>query len=298
MAKPGVVKHAEQPPPQTWKKVLSGVLIGLGVITFFLAQSTSWVATTFFDEDNFVGTVEQVLKTEESRQAISQTIVHKAFENNPIAEQAVGTQVTALLSGFLDSDLAGQLFNRIAHRSYAYLTSSNRQDIAINLEPIKDPLATLVKIVENTGREVKFDPASIPDSITIVDSDELPDISGYIRVILFASGLLWLLTITSFGIYLYLNRQKLVHGIYVVGWSIIAVCATALLTGPFVPPAISSLVNLIDIRSVVEDMTKALLDPFHIQLLSTTVITAFVLLMVSLRGAIKLGLAKLVNLFK
>lgn len=282
----------------TWKRVVGGVLIALGMITFFLAQSTLWVSNNFFNENQFVGTVEEVLTTEESRQAISGTIVHTALQNNPVAEQLIGKQLTALVNGLLGSDIAGQLFDRVAHRTYAYLTSSDRQDIAINLTSIKDPLASLVTIIEKTGRDVKFDPSNIPDTITLVESDSLPDISSYIRMMLFASGLLWFVTVASFATYVYLYRNKLIRSIYVVGWSIIAISAIALLSGPFVPPAIASLVNTIDIRGVVEDLTIAFLEPFQVQLLSSIVIAALVMLIISLRGAIRSGITKLVLLFK
>lgn len=285
-------------PPQTWKKVLGGVLLGLGAITFFLAQSTLWVSTTFFNEETFVDTVEQVLKTEDSRQAIASTIVHSAFQNNPVAEQLAGKQVTSLLSGFLGSDLAGQVFDRVSHRAYAYLTSSNREDIAINLVSIKDPLTALVAIVEKTGKDIQFNPAAIPDSITLVDSDSLPDLSGYIRTMLFANGLLWFAVVASFVTYGYLHRKQLVRSVYVVGWTVIAVSAAALFTGPFLPPFIASFVNLIEIRGVVEALSRALLEPFQVQLLSGTVIAAFVMLIVSLRGAIHVAIAKLVALFR
>lgn len=282
----------------TWKRVVGGVLIALGMITFFLAQSTLWVSNNFFNENQFVGTVEEVLTTEESRQAIAGTIVHTALQNNPVAEQLIGKQLTALVNGLLGSDIAGQLFDRVAHRTYAYLTSSDRQDIAINLTSMKDPLASLVTIIEKTGRDVKFDPSNIPDTITLVESDSLPDISSYIRMMLFASGLLWFVTIASFATYIYLYRNKLIRSIYVVGWSIIAISAIALLSGPFVPPAIASLVNTIDIRGVVEDLTVAFLEPFQVQLLSSVVIVALIMLIISLRGAIRSGITKLVLLFK
>lgn len=288
----------QQQTSPTWKKVVGGVLLALGMITFFLAQSTLWVSNNFFNENQFVGTVKEVLATEESRQAISGTIVHSALENNPVAEQLIGKQLTALVSGLLGSDLAGQVFDRVAHRTYAYLTSSDRQDIAINLTSIKEPLAALVAIVERTGREVQFDPTTIPDVVTLVESDSLPDFSQYIRTMLFASGLLWFATIASFAAYIYLYRNKLVRSIYVVGWSIIAVCAVALLTGPFIPPAIASLVNLIEIRGVVEALAVAFFEPFKVQLLSTVVIAALVMLVVSLRGSIQAGIVKLVSLFK
>lgn len=298
MAKSGVKTAAQEETPPTWKKVLSAALLALGAITFFLAQSTVWVSNTFFDEENFIGTVQSVLRTEESRQAISSTIVHTALENNPVAEQLIGKQATALVTGLLGSDLVGQLFDRVAHRAYAYLTSSDRQDIAINLESIKEPLTTIVGIAERNGRDVQFDPSNIPNTITLVDSDTLPDISGYIRTILFASALLWLITIAAFGTYLYLNRERIIRAVYFVGGSILAVSLIALFTGPFIPPAISSLVNLIEIRSVVEDLAEALLYPFQTQLLSGMVLVALVLLVVSLRNEIRQGFRKLVSLFK
>ncbi len=298
MAATGAPAVNKQEASPTWKKVLGGVLLALGIITFFLAQSTLWVSNNFFNENQFVGTAQEVLQTEESRQAISSTIVHTALQNNPVAEQLIGKQLTALVNGLLSSDLAGQLFDRVAHRTYAYLTSSNRQDVAIDLTSIKDPLASLVEILERTGREVRFDPSNIPDTITLVDSESLPDISSYIRTMLFASGILWFTTIVSFAAYIYLYRHKLIRSIYVVGWSIIAISAVALLTGPFVPPAIASLVNMIEIRGIVEDLAVAFFEPFRVQLLSSIVIAALVMLIVSLRGSIRLGLSKLVHLFK
>jgi hypothetical protein len=117
-------------------------------------------------------------------------------------------------------------------------------------------------------------------------------------MMLFASGLLWLMTVVSFGVYIYLYRAKWIRSVYIVGWSIIGVCLIALLSGPFIPPAIASLVNMIEIRGVVEDLAVAFIEPFKIQLLSTMVIVASVMLILSLRGAIKTGVTKLVSLFK
>lgn len=282
----------------TWKKVIGGILLGLGLITFFLAQSTVWVSQNFFNEDQFVSTAKEVLSTEESRQAIASTIVDAAFQNNPVAQQLVGGKVTSLLSGLLGSDIASQVYDRVAHRAYAYLTSPDRQDIAIDLTSIKEPLVAIVGLVEKTGREVKFDGSNIPDAIVLVESDSLPDISMYIRIMLFASGALWLMTIIAFGAYIWLHRTNMVRSIYIVGWGIIAVSALALITGPFIPPAIASLVNLIGIRGLVEDFTQAFLEPFQVQLLSGVVVAALVLLGVSLRGSIRAGIVKVINLVK
>ena len=298
MTKSGSQTVNQQTTSQTWKKVIGGVLLGLGAVTFFLAQSTLWVSNTFFNENNFVGTVEQVLQTEESRQAIASTIVHTTFQDNPVAEQLVGKQVTSLLSGFLGSDLAGQVFDRVSHRAYAYLTSSNREDIAINLVSLKEPLTTLVAIVEKTGKDVQFNPASIPDSITLVASDALPNFSGYIRTLLFASGLLWFAVIASFVTYGYLYRRRIVRSIYVVGWTLIGIAAIALFTGPFLPPFIASFVNLIEIRGVVETLSRAFLEPFQVQLLSSVVLISLVMLIVSLRETIRRGIIKVVALFR
>lgn len=297
MAESGA-KSAKVPVPQTWKKVLGGALVALGALTFLLAQSTLWVSNTFFDEDTFVSTVERVLTTEESREAIAGTIVQSAFQNNPIAEQLIGKQTTAIMTGLLGTDLVGQVFDRIAHRSYAYLTSSDRQDVTIDLAAVKQPLTTIVRIVENTGRNVQFNPANIPESITLIESDSLPDFSSYIRAMLFANGLLWFIMIASFGAYIFMNRANWIRSVYIVGWSMLIISAIALLKGPFVPPAIASLVDLISIRSIVEDLSIAFLQPFQVQLLSSMVGIALVLLIISLRKPLHTGVVKLTNLFK
>lgn len=281
-----------------WKAVISGVLLGLGAIIFFLAQSTLWVSTTVFNENNFVKVVENTLSTEESRQAIARTIVDAALENNPVANQLVGKQATALVSGLLETELVGQVFDRLAHRTYAYITSPNRQDIAIDLTTVKDPLTAIIGIVEQTGREVNFDPSAIPDSITVVESDSLPDVSGYIRTILVANALLWLATIASFATYVFLNRRRIVRSVYLVGAVVIIASLVGLLIGPFVPPVISSFVNLISIRGVIEDLSSALLYRFQVQLLSGIVIASAIMVLVSLRGAIKTGAERLVALVR
>lgn len=68
--------------------------------------------------------------------------------------------------------------------------------------------------------------------------------------------------------------------------------------GPFVPPAIASLVDLIGIRGLVQDMTIVFLEPFQVQLLSSVVIVSLAMLIVSLRGAIRASAEKLVALLK
>lgn len=297
MAASGVPAVTTEASP-TWKKVVGGVLLALGLITFFLAQSTVWVSNNFFNEDQFIGTVQGVLRTEGSRQAIAGTIVQTALQDNPVAEQLIGQQVTSLVNGLLSTDIAGQLRDRVAHRAYAYVTSTDRQDIALNLTSIKEPLTAIVGIVERTGRDVQFDPSAIPDTVTLVESDTLPDVSQYIQIMLFASGILWLAAIASLAAYVYLYRTKLIRSLYVVGWSIIAISAAALLTGPFVPPAIASLVNLIEIRGVVEDLAVAFYEPFRAQMIGTILVTALALLIVRLRGVIHKGATQLVAYFK
>lgn len=282
----------------SWKAVLGGVLLGLGAITFFLAQSTLWVSSTIFNEKVFVDTVQSVLATDEGRDAIAGAVVDATLKDNPVAEQLIGKQVTSLVGGLLKTDLASTIFDSFAHRTYAYLTAPDRQDITIELEAIKSPLSGLIRIVEQTGRPVNFTASSIPDSVIILKSDAVPNVSGYIRSIVIVNALLWLAAIVAFVSYLFLNRTRIVTALYIAGAVIITVSLVGLLTGPFVPPAIAGLVNSISIRGLVEQLSAALLAPFQVQLLSGIVLTSAVLLAVNLRGAIKAGVTRLIGLVR
>ena len=220
---------------------------------------------------------------EPNRRAISQAIVDKIFADRPLADKLIGDRSVNLISEMLNSDLSQKTLNRVASSGYAYVTSKDRQDIAVDLTAIKQPISTIVSLAESRGRDVKIDPSKIPDKITIINSSELPQVSNYIRNMLIAGLFLWLTVILTFSIFIFINRKTLVKQLYIVGSVIIGVSILALFTGPFLPSIISSFVNNINLRTVVTDLASAYLSPFYQQLYLTILITSLTLLAIRFR---------------
>lgn len=264
-------------------KILKICLLVVGGISLFFAQSSLWVNSIIFDQQAFTNTTTEVILSQKSRDSIAQAIVDRAFDDRPVADRLIGDRAVTFVSGLLGSDISDKVLTRIASSGYQYLTSSDRQDVVINLSSIRDPLAGIISFAESRGREVKFDINSIPEQIVLIDSDELPDVASYIRLLIIASFFLWLTVILSFGTYIILNKKDYIKSIYIVGTVIIGTSLVSLMTGPFVPPVVSSFVNNIQLRGVVSDLTSAYLQPFISQMYLTIVITALLLLAIRFR---------------
>ncbi len=277
-----------------WRKWVGIALLVLGGISFFLAQSATWMSTTIFNQRSFVDITTSVIRTEESRNAIASIIVDEALADRPVVKRLVGTQVQNLLSGFLASDLTANLYDRVVNGAYAYLTSSNREDIAIDLTGIKTPLSGIVSFAENRGTDVTFDPSNIPDQIVIVSTNDVPDLSSYVRLTLILNFVFWFLTfVNSF----FIQASGKIRRSYQVGWVIIGVAVLGLLAGPvFLPPITASFISMIQARDLVSDIATAFLAPFGAQMWVTIVIAGAAMGILALRRHIAKGSKKLVEL--
>ena len=265
------------------KNIINAVLLTIGGISLFFAQSANWINHIVFNQQAFTDITVSTITKEPNRRAISQAIVDKIFADRPLADKLIGDRSVNLISEMLNSDLSQKTLNRVASSGYAYVTSKDRQDIAVDLTAIKQPISTIVSLAESRGRDVKIDPSKIPDKITIINSSELPQVSNYIRNMLIAGLFLWLTVILTFSIFIFINRKTLVKQLYIVGSVIIGVSILALFTGPFLPSIISSFVNNINLRTVVTDLASAYLSPFYQQLYLTILITSLTLLAIRFR---------------
>lgn len=255
-------------------------------LVLLLAQSAFWINHTIFDQTTFTTITKDVLSSEESRQAIAKTVVDNALADRPIAKRVAGEKATQLVTGLLGTDLVSQTMSTVIDKSYAYLTSANRQVIDIDLLPIKTPLAGLVSFAESQGREVQFDPGTIPDTIVLYDPSDLPDFHATSTRMLWLGPVLWLLSLGIFAGYIYRGRRVYAKRVYIVGTVIIISSAIGLLAGPMVPPPVSASVQIVELRSVVNDLVAAFLAPFTSQMLTTIGITLVVLAIFSQRNNI------------
>lgn len=262
-------------------KSIAGLFVA--AVLLLLAQSTFWLNHTIFDQQTFTGIVKETIATEDSREAIATTVVNQALADRPIVNRLVGSKASQLVAGLLGTDLAGQTFDTVINKTYAYLTSSNPQDITVDLLAIKTPLAGLISFAESQGREVTFDATTIPDSITLFDASDLPDIHSYSVTLLWLGPIFWAGALVLFGAYLYRGRRAYAKRVYIVGSVIILTSFIGMLVGPLLPPPIIAQVPIIELRGVVSNLIRGMLDPFVRQMYLMAAVTLIALLVFNQR---------------
>lgn len=278
-AKKAAVTRAEKVKQRAGLFARAVALAVLG-LTFFMAQSAFWINHALFNQENFTQTASEVLLSDTSRDAIAQTIVDNTLADRPLVKRVIGDQATSFVSSILGSNLSENAVSGLISRSYAYLTSPNREAIAIDLTSIKQPIAGILSFVENQGRQVQFNADAIPDAIVILEADALPDFSGVVRSMLIFGLVFWLITIIGGLVFVFYKRRDWRRRAY----QLLAVWAgtsiVALFIGPFIPQIIASFMGVISLRGVVSDMTGAFLSPFGMQMIWSAVICGVLFLVV------------------
>lgn len=249
-----------------WSTFGTGVLLFFAALTLFFAQSSYWVNHTVFNQENFTRITTTALLSESSRDAVATSVVNASLNDKPIIKRIAGERAQSLISGLLGTDLSTQAVTALTNKTYAYTTSSNRQDIAIDLTAIKTPITTIVDLAESKGVDVPQTRIQLPDQIVLLESDAFPDLSGGVKAMLWLGPLFWLSTIILFGLYIYLGRKNYAKRVYTAGLAVIVVAVLGLLANPFVPPPIAAAVPNIDLRPVAENLAAGFLAPFQTQM--------------------------------
>jgi hypothetical protein len=264
------------------------ILFAIGVL-FLVGQSAYWLNHVIFDKATFTSTVTPILQSESSRQSVASTITDKAFADKPIVNRLIGTNVTALISGLLATDVAQQMISGLVNRTYVYLTTDNPQPIAIDLVAIKTPLQKITDILESRGRDVSINPDNIPDQIVLFDPSNLPNIYSYSVTALWAGPIAWIGFLVLAALYIYMGRRIYARRVYILGGVIIIAALIGLSVGPLISPPLIAQVPIPDLRPIVSQILAALLSPFASQLITAIVITAIVLIIFFSRFAIVRG---------
>jgi len=249
------------------------LLVGAALL-LFLGQSAYWINHTVFDQQNFTQITTNALLKESSRDAIATSVVDKALADRPVAKRVLGSRLESLVSGLLGTDLSSQAIKTLTSKTYAYATAPNREDIAIDLTGIKDPLSSLITVVQGVQNvrgvesesRLETAQAKIPDQIVLISSDSFPDISGAVKTMLWVGPLLWLGSLICFILYIYLGRAQYAKKVYMAGLAIIIVALFGLATTPFIPPPIAAAVQNIALRPVAESLASGFLAPFAEQM--------------------------------
>lgn len=271
--------------PATLRSIRDVTLLTLTGILLLFAQSAYWLNHTIFDKQNFTSIVNPILASNEAHTAIATTIVNQAFADRPIINRLIGNNVTALVSGLLGTDIAGQIMTSLVDRSYTYLTTDNPKPIQIDLVAIKTPLEKITSILGTN----QVDLSAIPDTITLFNPSGLPDIYGYSILLLWLGPLFWIGFVILAVLYVYLGRKQYANRVYWLGGTILLASGFGLLVGPLLPPPIVAQVPIPELRGIVDELIAAILAPFTGQMVTVICITLVVLIIFYFRIAILHG---------
>lgn len=267
----------ESPKKMSW--TMKTVLISISAaFLLLLANSAVWVNQYMFNSANFAQVATDSITSDSSRKAIAGGITNKLLSDRPVANNLVGDTVTNVISGVLATEQANKAFNTVVSRTNEYLTSSNQESIAIDLSGVKGFLTKVVDAVSNF-REVKVDPAKIPNEIVLVDEQDVPDLHNTAVAFLWLGPIALLSSIALFA-FPYLKNREQYKSIMMIQGSIVFVTGLlALLIGPLFRPIVLSNIEGSSARTVVTNLYNAFVQTFNNQT-SVIIIVGFVTLLI------------------
>jgi energy-converting hydrogenase Eha subunit E len=240
-----------------WFSIFAGFLL-------LITNSAYWFNNQIFNKDNFTSTVTTSLTSESSRFAIAENVTNRIFTDRPIAKRVAGDFTTKIISGLLDTEQFKSILAMTVERTQAYATSSNQEDVVIELGTVKDILTQITAISESLGREATIDPENIPESIVLINEENVPDLYSYGVV------LLWVAPITLTSALLLLaypyikKRGDSKRILFTQGIIIMLTSFIGFLVGPLFRPPVLAQIS-VENRTVVGDLFDAFIATYNSQ---------------------------------
>lgn len=177
------------------------------VILLLLANVGLWLSRTLYNPENFSSITIETFQKPEVRDAIATQIVDKTLADRPLAEQVIGDPVRNAISGALESQTFKSIFERLAIRFQKYLTTSNKEDVTIEVGQLSTFINNIAAAISPQLSE------QVPDvplrTITLVESESLPDINRYLKPFVNLGPIAGLLSLIIIIYLTYISENRL-----------------------------------------------------------------------------------------
>lgn len=269
-------------------KPLTYILLSIAAaILLVIANSAVWFNNYIFDSGNFTKLTTQAIEEESSRTALATEITDRLLEKRPALKGAIDEPMIKLTSGLLNSNAAQTALDRTISQFQVIITSKNPQDVSFDLSSLKQTLSQVLTVAgnltEKDTEKAQIRVEDIPNTITIIDVDNLPNIYTLGVVLLWVAPIA---TLIAAALLIYLvyrarySRQVSSIVLAVEGGILLLAGLFALALGPiFKPPILANVPNE-NMRTVVENIYQVFIDKFN-QQASIIFVIAILLLLAS-----------------
>lgn len=266
-----------------WQRMRTAVILIIVGILLTVAQTGWWISHTIYDTDTFAQITTSALTSESSREAIANEIVSQSFASKPVLQATLGKSATKLIASLLATDQASTAITKVSEKAQTVLTSEKPDPITFNLVPLKKGLVVISAIAERVDKPIEIDTAEIPDSITLLNRNEIPDLYKINQTVLFLTPLCIFLSVALLGYLLYTGRKKIYKVLLQIGIMLVAVSAVGLATGPLIRPPVLSLVGKANARIILGNLYDGFIAPFNTQMTNMGILGLFIIVLASIQ---------------
>jgi hypothetical protein len=255
------MKQAHTNKPITKLLVITSIIASLLLI---ITNSAIWFNRQIFNSANFTSTAVTAITSDSSRQAIGARITDELLADRPILKNIAGDQITNVVSGLLGTDQAERLLTASISRMQVYVTSSDQQDVAIDLSGFKSTIGQVAGVL-NTERANSIDINKIPDNLVLVEAKNVPDLYSYGVALSWLAPMSALGALALFALPYFRDRAKYKLILSIQAVAIASAGLLSLLVGPlFRPMALQPFQN-VNGRTVIANIYDAFIQTFNSQ---------------------------------
>lgn len=249
----------------------SGLTIGIAIaigLLLLIANIAFWFNRYIFDQNNFTRTATAAIQQESSRQAVADDLTDRLLANRPLLARVAEEPASKIIAGALGSNIANKVFARAIDGLHTMATSPNPQDITLDLTTFKQIAAGLAGTFGAQQGEAPVNVADLPDTITIVSADKVPNIYTAGVVLLWVGPFAAIAAIALAAYLIYRARstwRNIASTLATFAVALAAFGILALLIGPLFQPLLLANVQGSNQQTVVSNIYNAFMATFDKQ---------------------------------
>lgn len=264
-----------------------------------ISLTSVWLNRVIFNTERFTTITTSVFAQQSSRDSVSNLIANKIFENRPLLKATLSGRLSSYISGLLASDTATISVDKLAREGQLLFTSPRREPVVIDLSGVKPIIASAQELIQKNESEQRINIADIPDSITIIDTQALPNFHRAAVLTHLLGPLSLLCALILAGVWLArggkANRYKRSRMLMVV---VFGSALVAIIIGPLAEPSFISLGRDAPSQTLLSNLYKGFITPFRNQAMWLGATSAILLIITTItyelsrRYAINISITK------